>query len=217
MDALIAREMALGGADPFAPALKKKPKAAPPAAKGAAAAATGSGALGGSAKGNKAQRKEKLSVARGASSGGGAGSSVYNADVDEDGEVEEDEDFQANGYLVPDALSAPSADQIEADVGRRVYLEGVPGKDAFAGELVVWHRNKSMWEVELDRGDEHILVRPANLRWLDLPPPSRAKKPKPKSPTAASTAAAKKKPAAAASAAKPQGIGKKQKLKKSRQ
>ena len=163
MEALLARELAIAATSEATAAKKKKVKVG-----GAVAQPRGAAAV--------APKKEKAKRVAVASPG------VANADVVESGDEEEDDDLHENGYMVPDALAHPASDaDAAADVGRRVYLEGVAGRDALAGILIGWRRGRGEWEVELDRHDERILVRPANLRWLDQPAPASRKKPKLKS------------------------------------
>ena len=157
MEALIAREVALGGATGGA---KKVAKAAAASGKKKRAPASSSS-------------EPKQKVARGSAS---AETPVFNADWNEDEDEDEDEELEDNGYAVPDALAdPPTAADAEKLVGRRVYIDGMRSRDAMAGELIGWRKNKSAWEVELDRGDERIFVASRNLRWLDQPPPPRKK------------------------------------------
>jgi hypothetical protein len=167
MEALIAREKALAGAASSAapPSKKKRP------------AGGGAGPSSSAAKQPAAAKKPK----------GTPQEAVFNADLDDDDDDDdddEDEELAENGYIVPDTLADPATtEEAEELVGRRVYLDGVPGKDALAGELIGWRRNKGQWEVELDRHDERILVRSANLRFLDVrPPPRKSAAAKPKTP-----------------------------------
>ena len=100
------------------------------------------------------------------------GSADYDDDDDDDDE-EEDEELAEHGFLVPEVVSDPSsAEEAERGRGRRVYLEGVPGRNDLlgaAGTIMSW-RGKA-WDVEMDRRDERILVASRNLRWLDQAPP----------------------------------------------
>ena len=120
----------------------------------------------------KASPKEKSKPAKkaavAASSSSSKASHVFNADFDEDDEDEEDDEFAENGFTVPDAYADPKSDaDAQNNVGRRVYLDGVPGKDALAGEIIGWNKHKKLWEVELDRRDERLLVKSQCLRPLD--------------------------------------------------
>ena len=169
MDALIAREMALGAAGNSSAASRKASKPAAngkkkrPPARDEPAAAVGSGT------GKTSLKKQKVTM---------SAYSTFNADWDSDDSIddEDDEDLAENGYAVPDALTNPATDaDAQAFVGRRVYIDGVPGRDALAGELIGWRKNKGAWEVELDRRDERVFIASKNLRWLDQPPPPRKK------------------------------------------
>lgn len=97
---------------------------------------------------------------------------------------EEDSELEENGSFVPDLLVDPaSAAAGEQNSGRRVYLEGVPGRTCATGVILGW-RGKQ-WEVELDRGDELVFVRSQNLRYLDQAPPPKAASKKKKNAKAA--------------------------------
>jgi glycosyltransferase involved in cell wall biosynthesis len=82
--------------------------------------------------------------------------------------------------LLEDPLSAAEADAV---VGRRVYVERmVQRKDLNRGSATVlgWNVKQNRWEIEMDKGDERVLVRSANLGFLDVAPlamqPSSGKK-----------------------------------------
>ena len=90
-----------------------------------------------------------------------------------DDEAEDDDELRENGSFVPDGPSDP-ADRVaaEAFTGRRVFIDGIPGRNGHTGEIIAW-RGKQ-WEVELDKGDERVMVRSLNLMWLDQVPTSAA-------------------------------------------
>ena len=109
---------------------------------------------------------------------------------DDDDDDEPDDELEENGFVIPDALTNPASDEeAKANIGRRIYIDGgATGRDTYTGEIIGWHSAKGQWQVELDRGDERLFVRSANLRRLDMPPPPKKKKKK-KSTDAPSSAA----------------------------
>ena len=81
---------------------------------------------------------------------------------------------QPDFLLRPPVLTDPSsAQEADAAEGRRAFVEGMTERRDLNGAgttIVQWHVEHGRWEVEMDRKDERLLVRSANLRWLDQAP-----------------------------------------------
>ena len=99
--------------------------------------------------------------------------------ADEGDDDSHDSDFEEHGAIVPDGPKDPANATAAQDFsGRRVFLDGVAGKNGSVGSIIGWHGKQ--WEVELDRRDERILVASSKLRWLDVIAPPMAKSAKKK-------------------------------------
>ncbi|KAL1510113.1 hypothetical protein AB1Y20_006445 [Prymnesium parvum] len=106
---------------------------------------------------------------------GGAGGVAREEEDDEDDEP--DEELEAHGAFVPDCVTDPAdATAAERMVGRRVLFEGLVARqdlNGFTGTLCLWYAGARRWEVEVDKGDEHVRVLSRNIRWLDQAPPPK--------------------------------------------
>mmetsp|Transcript_34162 Transcript_34162/g.58405 ORF Transcript_34162/g.58405 Transcript_34162/m.58405 type:complete len:200 (-) Transcript_34162:247-846(-) len=174
MEKLIARERAAAVVPQAGP--KQGPRSGSSAAD-LLAQATG-------AKGKSAVRKKKRTRPEEVDPVGAAAereedfeSGVLDGMYDLDEDDEEDEELAANGSFVPSQVADPAtAAAAKAEVDRRVFLDGMEKRKSLNGgtaSIVRWVAERKMWEVEMDRGDERVLVRSANLRRLDQAPPPR--------------------------------------------
>ena len=178
MDALIRREKELAD-ESAARAAKKAPPSKPQSA---------ADLLVGSQRPQKKKERNNFAADRGPSSSKSAAAAQPQLEDealdDNDYDDEEDEDLRENGNLMPELLEDPrSAAEADAVVSRRVYVEGmVQRKDLNRGSATVlgWNVKQNRWEIEMDKGDERVLVRSANLGFLDVAPlamqPSSGKK-----------------------------------------
>ena len=95
---------------------------------------------------------------------------------EDDGAEDEDEELEEHGSAVSEPLTDPvSLPAAEANCGRRVYVEGMVSRRDLNGggaTVVAWQPDMKRWEIEMDRGDERVLVRSVNLRRLDVAPPA---------------------------------------------
>jgi len=95
---------------------------------------------------------------------------------EDDGAEDEDEELEEHGSAVSEPLTDPdSQPAAEANCGRRVYVEGMVSRRDLNGggaTVVAWQPDMKRWEIEMDRGDERVLVRSVNLRRLDVAPPA---------------------------------------------
>ena len=170
MDALIRREKELAD-ESAARAAKKAPPSKPQSA---------ADLLVGSQRPQKKKERKNFAADRGPSSSKSAAAAqpqLEDAALDDnDYDDEEDEDLRENGNLMPELLEDPrSAAEADAVVGRRVYVERmVQRKDLNRGSATVlgWNVKQNRWEIEMDKGDERVLVRSANLGFLDIAPPA---------------------------------------------
>ena len=170
MDALIRREKELAD-ESAARAAKKSPPSKPQSA---------ADLLVGSQRPQKKKERNNFAADRGPSSSKSAAAAQPQLEDealdDNDYDDEEDEDLRENGNLMPELLEDPrSAAEADAVVSRRVYVEGmVQRKDLNRGSATVlgWNVKQNRWEIEMDKGDERVLVRSANLGFLDIAPPA---------------------------------------------